>query len=260
MLGMEIKRIVTRPVLYVLLFTGFILALMPVIVSWPGNVSDDYYILYPRNPFISWMFFGAATYNIYVLIFPLLAALPYSDAYAQDYNSGLVKSILTKVNKRKYLNIRFIVNFIVGGVVAIFPPVVNFLLQMTAFPVIENSMYYGMNSVGTQSFMPELFYHQPFLYILVRVIMLFLLGGLLASLGLALSTAVKNRYIILVFPFLVFMGLDVLFVSTGFVNYSISMMYLFDVPFHWGFPLYLLIGTIGSYVWYKIAGEKNETM
>ncbi|WP_174616264.1 hypothetical protein [Virgibacillus ihumii] len=260
MLGMELKRVISRPVLYVLLFTGFVLALLPVIATWPGNVTSDYYVFYPRNPFVSWMFFGAATYNIYVLIFPLLAALPYADAYAQDYNSGLIKSILTKVKKRRYLNIRFMVNFIVGGAIAIFPPVINFLLEMMAFPLIENSMYYGMNLVGVDSFTPGLFYNYPFLYILVRVIMLFLLGGMLASLGLALSTAVKNRYVILVFPFLVFMGLDVLFVSIGYVNYSISMMYLFDVPFHWGFPFYLLIGTSGSYVWYKIAGEKNETI
>lgn len=257
MLKMEINRICKRPVFWLLILVGLVLALLPVINTWPHGVTDDYYVFYPRSPYVSWMYFIASSYNIYILIFPLLAALAYADAYVEDFNTGLVKSILTKVEKKKYLIVRYVVNFIVGGLVTAFPLIINFLGEMAAFPMIENNFYFGMVLVNSSSFWPGLFYHHPLVYTLVRVLLLFMLGGMLASLGLALSTAVKNRYIVLVFPFLVFIGLDVL-ASALWGKYSITALFLENVQANWGIPFYLFVGIVGSFIWYYVAGVKNE--
>jgi ABC-type transport system involved in multi-copper enzyme maturation permease subunit len=258
---MEMNRISNRPVFWVLILAGFILGLLPVLQTWPHGVTDDYYVFYPRNPYVSWMYLDiTSTYHIYALIFPLLASLTYSDAYAEDYNTGLIKNILTKVEKKKYLMNRYITNFCFGGIMAVLPLLVNFLGLMTAFPLIENQYFFGMSPIGESSFWPNLFYDLPLLYVGLRLFFLFLLGGLLASLGLTLSTSVKNRYIVLIFPFLVFLGLDVLFPSIGLFQFSITTLFLWNFKANWGILLYLSIGIFGSYIWYYAAGVKNETV
>ncbi|MFC0190066.1 hypothetical protein ACFFJY_17355 [Fictibacillus aquaticus] len=261
MLKMEFSRISSRPVLWMLLAAGLFLGLWPVIQMWPQGVTDQYYMMYPRSPFVSWMYLEvSSTYQIYALIFPLLASLVYCDAYAEDFNTGLIKSILTKIHKKSYLMTRYAVNFLLGGFIAVFPLLVNFLALMMAFPLIENNFYYGMAPVSQNGFYQDLFYQHPFVYIALRFFLLFLFGGILASLGLALSTAVRNRYIVLVFPFLLFLGLDVLFPSLNWYSYSVSGLFLWNYQEHWSMLLYLFAGFLGSFVWYLTAGVRNETV
>lgn len=259
LLHMELNRIGRRPTFWLLIAAGFILALVPVIEGWPRGLTGDSYMLYPRSAYVSWMYFESNSYHIYGLILPLLAALSYADAYAEDFNTGLIKGILTKVAKKKYLLIRYTVNFLVGGFVVMFPVVVNFMANMAAFPLIDNHPIYGMPIVSIDSFWPSLFYQLPLIYIIVRMLLLFLLGGMLASLGLALSTVVKNRYVVLVFPFLVFMGLDVI-TATLNAKYSIYSLYIGNVQSNWLLPSFLSLGIVGSFIWYYIAGGKNETI
>ncbi|GGE53129.1 hypothetical protein GCM10011391_35000 [Pullulanibacillus camelliae] len=244
---------------WLLLLLGLFLALWPVIQTWPQGLTKNDYALYPRSAYVSWMFFVSDTYPIYLLIFPLLAALAFSDAYAEDFNTGLIKGILTKVAKRKYLLVRYSTNFVVGGAVTIFPLVINFLAEMSAYPLIQNNYYFGMPLVNQDSFWPALFYSHPFLYTWIRILIIFLFGGMLSSFALAFSTVIKNRYVVVVFPFLVYMGLDSVF--TAFPGFTpISSLYLKDVQTTWQLPVYLLVGIVGSFVWYFAVGQRNETI
>ena len=191
--------------------------------------------------------------------FSFVASLIYADSYAEDFNSGLIKNILTKVEKRQYLLVRFFVNFIIGGSAVVFPLIINFLANMTAFPLIHNNYYFGMDVVIMSDFLPNLFYHHPIFYIFIRVVILFFLGGTLATLSLALSTAIKNRYVVLIFPFLVFIGLDIVLSTIG-NPFSISEIYLWNAAASWEFITYLTIGIAISFTWYYAAGAKNETI
>ena len=87
---------------------------------------------------------------------------------------------------------------------------------------------------------------------------IFLFGGMLSSLALALSTVIKNRYIVLVFPFIILIGLDVLLDSFGL--YSISNLFLYNNGAAQWNLLVLLIGIPGGFIWYYWAGMKNETI
>lgn len=257
---MEIHRIRHRPLFWFLVLADVALGLLPVLQMWPHGLTADDYIFYPRSVYVSWMYFGADNiYQIYTTIFPLLASLAYSDAYAEDFNTGLIKGILTKVEKKKYLLTRFFVNFAIGGCVATLPLFINFLGQMAAYPLIDNNYYFGMVLVTKNSFWPDLFYHHAMLYVVVRLILLFLFGGMLASLSLALSTVVKNRYIVLVFPFLVTMALDVLVLNVNGA-YSITNIFFWNQAANLVLPLYLVIGILGSFAWFYGMGEKNETI
>jgi len=255
---MELNRIGGRPIFWILIFVGILYALIPVVNTWPKGVTDDLYVFYPGSAYVFWMYFIGNTYYMYALTFPLLASLAYSDAYAEDFNTGLVKHILTKVEKKKYLITRYVINFFVGAIVAVLPLVINFLGEMAAFPLIENNYYYGMPLATPSSFMADLFYESPFIYVLLRTIIIFLFGGMLSSLGLAFSTMVKNRYIVLIFPFILVLVIDVLFPAFG--NESLTTLFLGNVTATWEFPLYLLVGIIGSFIFYFFKGVRNETI
>ncbi|TGA96894.1 hypothetical protein E4665_13610 [Sporolactobacillus shoreae] len=260
MLRMEIQRVTRRPIFWFLILVGALLAIWPVVQVWPQISSSEDYAFYPGSPYVMWMPYNIGdTYNIFILILPLLASLAYADAYAEDFNSGYIKNIVTKVSKKKYLMIRYAVNYCLGGTVVVFPLVLNFLGQMTSFPLIENNYYFGMILVPNGNFLPDLNYQHPVLYILLRLFLFFLLGGILASIGLAFSTVLKNRYIVLVVPFLAFMGFD-LFTYTFLGQYSISGLFLENGPANWGIPTYLIVGTIGTFLWYYIVGDRHETI
>ncbi|MEK0285883.1 hypothetical protein [Caldifermentibacillus hisashii] len=111
MLKMEFHRIGKRPVFWFILIVGILLALIPVIQIWPESLSKEDYAMYPMSPYVGWMHFVGETYLIYTLVFPLLASLAYSDTYAEDYNTGLIKNILTRIEKKKYLLNRFFYKF-----------------------------------------------------------------------------------------------------------------------------------------------------
>lgn len=258
MMKNELIRIGRRPVFWFVIGVGLLLALIPVISGWPEDYTKDDYAFYPRSAYISWMFFIGETYPIYALVFPLLASIAYSDSYAEDINTGVIKNILTRVEKRQYLLTRFIVNFLIGGILSVFPLVINFMGQMAAYPLIDNNYYYGMPLVSQLSFWPELFYSHPMLYTLLRLLIIFLFGATLASIGLAFSTIVKNRYIILIFPFLLVLGMDVLLNAFGIL--SMTQVFLENYQAEWLIIIYLSVGILGSFIMYSIIGKKNETI
>ena len=255
---MDLKRIGTRPIFWAVFLAGLIYALIPVIQTWPHGVDAEYYISYPRNPYVSWMYFTGDTYYMYALTFPLLASLAFSDAYAEDFNTGFIKNILTKVNKKRYLLSRYAVNFCIGGLMATLPLTVNFLGEMAAYPLIDNHYFLGMPVVTGGGFWPELFYSHPLVYILLRLGLLFLFGGMLASLGLAFSTVVKNRYIVLIFPFLFVLMMDV--VANVLGMYSLTLLFLGNVEASWELAVWLIPGIGTTFIWFYVLGEKNETI
>ena len=258
MIRMELHRIMHRPMVWFLFAASIALGLWPVIHMWPHNVTADFYVLYPRSAYVSWMYFSGETYYIYALIFPLLATLIYSDAYAEDFNTGLIKNILTRIEKKSYLAKRFVMNFLMGGGMAIVPLLINFLAQMLAYPLIENNYFFGMVLVTENSFWPDLFYQNPMAYVIVRLFLLFLLGGTISSTGLAFSTMFKNRYIIVILPFLLILGLDVFFNTLGIP--SISQIFLWNVKANWAIGGFLGIGFVFSFILFFYLGEKNETI
>ncbi|SDL90286.1 hypothetical protein [Sediminibacillus halophilus] len=257
MLEMEWKRVSIRPAFWLAIVAGVVLAVVPAILTWPQHVTEDYYYTYPRSAFISWFYLeGAGLYYIYALLVPLLASIAFADSHAEDANTGFIKNILTKVEKKKYFLVRYVFNFVIGGVVAVFPLILNFLLEMAAYPLIENNYYFGMNLVQDGNLLPGLFYERPFAYVLVVVLLIFLLGGMLASLGLAFSLLVKNRYIVLILPLLVFMALDVLVPF----SHSISAVFLYNGSWNFAGTTYLAVGIFGSFIWCIVQGYKHETI
>jgi len=142
--------------------------------------------------------------DTFILFAPLAATLPYADSYLRDRDHGFSRYALLRMTHRRYLVGKFVINGLVGGLAVALPMALffgyTFSVYARTLPPLAWSGYTEewMRAVG---FLGNLFVPNPNLYILARIILGFLFGFTNASLGMAVSPFVRNRYIVLAFPF-----------------------------------------------------------
>lgn len=162
------------------------------------------------SPFLKWI--SNDKFSIYSLllfmILPILASIPYSDSYWIDKNSGFLKNIYTRAKKTDYILSKYITNFIVGGVSITLPLIVSLYLLFMSLPAINPSIFF-QGDLGRNMF-SSLFYLHPYMYILVYLFMSFMFGGVFASIGLAVSTYCKNKFLVVAIPTILYISMSIL--------------------------------------------------
>jgi|CXWL01.1.fsa_nt_gi hypothetical protein len=144
-----------------------------------------------------------AAIDAFVLFAPLAATLPYADSYLRDRDQGFARYALLRMTHRRYLVSKFVINGLVGGLAVALPMTLffgyTFSFYARTLPPLAWSGYTEewMRAIG---FLGGLFVPHPNLYIFARIILGFLFGFTSASLGMAASPFVRNRYIVLAFP------------------------------------------------------------
>lgn len=132
-------------------------------------------------------------------IFPLLATLPYSWSYCYNYKKEKNKNECFNPDSHQYLAV-----FISSGLTLAIPLLINFLSILFFIPAIfpdsVYDIYYGFFS---NEFMSYIFYVNPYLYILIFIILCFVFSGLLGCLGFSFSTLIRSRILAITFPFIV---------------------------------------------------------
>ncbi len=82
-----------------------------------------------------------AEINIYQMVVFLLITIPYAASFYTDRKSGILKNIAVRGEKREYLAAKSVAVFMTAGVSAVFPLLLNLMLTMTVFPVINYDWY-----------------------------------------------------------------------------------------------------------------------
>jgi len=162
----------------------------------PAGFHPDYY-----NAYDAWR----RGMDVFVLFAPLAATLPFASAYLHDRDHGLVRYILLRMRHRAFITSTFLVNGLAGGLAIAVPMLFFFgytytvyartLPPLSATPYTEPWMW-------APGFLGSYFTTHPNLYIVGRIITGFLFGMTYATLGMALSPFVCNRYIVLSVPFI----------------------------------------------------------
>lgn len=153
------------------------------------------------NAFTSWIGCDSSSKysKLLFFIFPLLAALPYSWSYCYNYKKEKNKNECYIPNSHQYLAV-----FISSGLTLAIPLLINFLSILLFIPVIFPDsiydIYYGFFS---NEFMSYIFYVNPYLYILIFIILCFVFSGLLGCLGFSFSTLIRSRILAIASPFIV---------------------------------------------------------
>lgn len=134
--------------------------------------------------------------DIYTIIMPLLACIPYSTSLYFDRETNFYTYIITRTKKKNYFISKILVNGLVGGFILGLPTLLFylFLTIIVPGPIID----FGVHPIG---FLSELFMRNPNLYILFTILIEFLFGMTYATFALAISKFNVNKILILLTPF-----------------------------------------------------------
>ena len=153
--------------------------------------------------------------EIFYLILPMLAALPFADSYFADAKEGFLRSVCTRTNRLHYFAAKYIAVFLSAFTVVAVPLVLDFLLGMLAFPLMAPLVTQAQTSPGERDTFPWLFYHMPVVYVLLYSLLAGLMGGLLATVSLVFSRILNYRFLVLLAPFIGYMFLASVFPMIG---------------------------------------------
>jgi hypothetical protein len=145
-----------------------------------------------------------AAIDVFVLFAPLAATLPYADSYLRDRNQGFARYALLRTTHNRYMIGKFVINGLVGGIAVALPMIVFFGFTLAVYPRTLppiSATAYSEEWMRSPGFLGTIYAPHPNFYIFVRIILGFLFGFTSASLGMAVSPFVRNRYIVLAFPF-----------------------------------------------------------
>lgn len=155
--------------------------------------------------------FGIIKYYI-ICVLPLIGSIIYSDSFISEYNSGVYKNIITRIDKKKYLISKIIVIFTVVFLTIFIALTISELLCLIAFPKegIDNNFACPSYDIGYQNYRPQKFLdivrlQCPYVYNFIFIGIVSLFGGLLSTLSYSISLVVKwKRIFILTFVFIIY--------------------------------------------------------
>lgn len=157
---------------------------------------------FERNPYEAFLQTLAGPSGLISLLAPLVVVLPFADSYVLDKDSGYLTFILIRTgDTRHYYRAKFVANSIAGGMALLIPLFVVFGYLWYKFP---HGLSQAAKSAPLSGPLGGVFSTAPALYVFFLICLSFIFGVVYAGLGLALSSSINNRYIVLATPFLLY--------------------------------------------------------
>ena len=174
----------------------------------------------------AWM--GSEIYSpcnqLFYLLFPLLAALPYGGSLYQEWGDGYAAQMISRCSRKKYFLAKAAGAFISGGTVVFVPLFLNFILTACYVPVIGTDPLSMQAVISNKDMWASLFFEEPALYAMAYMAVDFMYGGFFACISLAVTHCFDNIFSVIAFPMLfaccLYYGMDSLLPS--FRSYNIS--------------------------------------
>ncbi|AYG01124.1 hypothetical protein D7I46_08475 [Lactococcus allomyrinae] len=211
-MGAILYRISKRHQLWLITICGIILGVSGLVTGKIiGNFPQDNYLFYPVSAYsMGILVIPFPAFVIYKFLFPLIASMGVGDLVAEDLNSGYIKSFIPRSNFKKYLSQNMLLSFFIGGIISIVPAVVNFISLFFFIPHTALNPYYSMFLVDSQEFIPQLYYGNPLIYFIIRIVFIFIFGGALSVFATSISFLMRNRYLSLAIPMFLVLFIDMI--------------------------------------------------
>lgn len=167
--------------------------------------SDQYHGFLTGNAFSNslTMYTSAERWErYYYLAIPLLCTIPFGTSLFEDINSGYINHLLVTHKKSDFLRTRYLVTFISGGMVAVLPVVLDFILTACFFPLSKPYPGYT-HVVWPDGFLANVYYHMPMVYLIVIWTIMFLVAGSLSTIALSAAGYLRHSYTVLLTPFVI---------------------------------------------------------
>lgn len=201
--------------------------------------------------------YNSGTASFLGVVFPIIACLPFASSYVEDCKSGLKKYIYLRMEKKKYMTIRFFINGLVGGTVLFIGPFIAFLFLLviklfTGIPMVKEQM-------ETFTYFEGMGIHSPIVVIIIILGTLFFCGFILATVALGVSTIIQNIYLTVLAPFILYIISATVLMN---INPNLNLLGLYNVD-HYGMSftqrfVYGMILCVIGVVLFFVGGHKNE--
>ena len=146
--------------------------------------------------------------SLFYLLLPLMASLAFGWSFFMEKKSGYIKNVVTRTKKTHYFLAKYIAVFLSGGAVIAIPLVINFLTVACFIPAYQPDIYYSIYYSMGYHFLSELFYSSPLVYVIYVMALDFVFSGLIATASMALTFFVRNRFAVVLLPFLLLLGIQ----------------------------------------------------
>lgn len=145
---------------------------------------------------------------------PIFAVLPGVTIFCEDYNSGYLKSILSRSSKRKYILNCIVCCSLSGGIAVLLPDLIcSGIFMLTAEPHLPDAYGSSFDLYAAIEFV-----WGGRLVILVFLLFSFLFGVVWSSVGLCISAYAPNKFIALAAPFAIYYGTNLILQRTGYLE------------------------------------------
>lgn len=271
-LRIELKRALCNKFFYFSLIVTLIFCMLHFFDAYESRMEYlelcEYYnyskMLYTceGTPYDQWFLMDESIYKfIYLFIMPLLVTIPYGASYYQDYKSGYIKQIVTKVNYKKYMTAKYLSTFISAGLTAVIPMIIQFMAMAMIYP-IHNPSIYVSKLVSERLLLFYVYYEQPVLYLLIVLGTLFICAGIFSTIALLVSRYISNYFSVIITPFIAAFFMTFLSYILG-INELSPMMFLkanLQVEYNYAIPLVcMLVLFFASYIGF-IKSHKEEVL
>lgn len=153
------------------------------------------------------------------LFAPILAVLPATTLFCEDYNSGYIKSIFSRAEKKRYIRETTVCSIIAGGLAIFIPSLFSsiFYIANGKLNTAEN-MAFNYSTVFDETVFSKLqFVWGGLLLVILLLLLSFLFGAIWSNIGLCISAMIPNRYIALAAPFALYFATHLIFYRIGFL-------------------------------------------
>ncbi|WP_242272220.1 hypothetical protein [Bacillus cereus group sp. BfR-BA-01310] len=222
-LRLNIKQAFGNRVSLIIMFSG--LALISIyhyyyVIRYLGDVANG-----SITTAVKWIGFRDNEMDVYLLLMPVIASLPFSTSYNSDKSDGFKAFISNDVSIFSYSFTKYIATFFCGGFLYTLPFILSLLFCKLTIPNGEPTAGTGM--INDNGMFAELYYSSPLTYISIYIGINFLFAGLMALLGLAASTWSQKDYMAILFPFAV-TSIPYVLINTIFPTIGGAPIHLYD--------------------------------
>lgn len=222
LLKLEIKKSIFSKtfLLGLLLLSVFaVISAVLMIIAYGGKnpqylyehcMENGNYLYNPDFPLYS--FFNAwiggettsVAYTIFFTIMPVCTAIPFAWSYHNESKNGYIINVATRINIKKYYIAKAVAVFVSGALVVFIAFAINILIVSAFVPYYQPFAGYNFyNLVYFDTMWSDLFFSNPYLHMILFVLLNTLYGGIFALLSYVTSFYVKKYIVILFAPFLI---------------------------------------------------------
>lgn len=169
--------------------------------------------------------FQLAFNQLYYILLPILASLPFAGSYYQDLKTGYVKNLCIKMSRREYFLAKSIAAFLTAQIAVMLPLLLNLMLCMGTVPMrLPEKLTFLNASILDRSLFAEIYYTYPIIYCVLFILLDGLFAGILALYSICIAEWVESAFSAIATPFAVYILSDVALVGDATSNWAVMEM------------------------------------